>query len=286
MATAIFGDYDQDGLDAQYNLRPLVPDFQTHFDAWARDSEAAREAHPPRILSYGPHPRARLDLFVPTTAPGSGAPLLVFIHGGYWRTFDRTSFSFVAPPFLARDCAVAVLEYPLAPDARMAEIVAHVRDAVAWLARNAEMLGLDAGRLVVAGHSAGGHLAGMVAATQWVELDLPRTLIKGMIGISGLYDLEAIRLCFLDEDLKLTAEDDAAYSPARLPPRLDGPAVAAVGGLETAEYHRQTRNLVAAWSGAAEIRPMIVEGRHHFDILGRLATPGDPLHEAALTALR
>jgi len=285
MTAAVFGEYDQEALDAQYNLRPLVPDFQNHFDAWARDSEAARAAHPPRTLAYGPHPRARADLFVPAESAAGGAPVLVFVHGGYWRLFDRHSFSFVAPAFLSHGIAVAVVEYPLAPEAGLPTIVAHVRDAVAHLAANAGAFGLDAGRLAVAGHSAGGHLAAMVAAADWAARGLPADTVKGMLGISGLYDLEPIRLSFLNADLKLEPTDDAALSPARLAPRLAGPAVAAVGGLETDEYHRQTRALAAAWDRQASIRPTVVEGRHHFDILAALAEPGGVLHGTVLDML-
>jgi arylformamidase len=144
-------------LDAQYNLRAAVPEHLAYFARYERDSAALRARWPGRLdLAYGPTSRQAIDLFLPEGA--TAAPILVFIHGGYWQSRDRKDFSLVAGPWLERGAAVAMLGYELAPAVRMDTIVAQVRAGLAWLLRHAPTHGCDPTRLHVAGHSAGGHL--------------------------------------------------------------------------------------------------------------------------------
>ena len=202
-------------LDAQYNLRAAVPEHLTYFARYEAESAALRARWSGRLdLSYGPTPRQAIDLFLPDTP---GAPLLVFIHGGYWQSRDRKDFSFVAGPLVERGAAVALIGYDIAPTVRMDAIVAQIRTGLAWLWRHAPDHGCDAARFYLAGHSAGGHLAAMALATQWPTFGLPEDVIKGVCAISGVFDLEPIRLCYLNEVVGLDADEARRNSPIHQP---------------------------------------------------------------------
>ena len=162
-------------LDAQYNIRAQIPDFAELGESWKVRSEAVRAALGGNAhidLAYGDAPLQKLDLFLCGQA---GRPLVVFIHGGYWRAQDKSEFSYVAEPFVADGINLAVINYRLAPHATMDDIVADVRDALAWLYRNAVTYGFDANRIAVTGSSAGGHLTVMSIVTDWAARGLPRS---------------------------------------------------------------------------------------------------------------
>jgi arylformamidase len=160
-------------------------------------------------------PRQAIDLFLPHGV--SAAPIMAFIHGGYWQSRDRKDFSFVAGPWLERGVAVALLGYDLAPTVRMDAIVAEVRAGLAWLYRQAPAHGCDPTRLHVAGHSAGGHLAAVTLMTDWAGFGLPENMIKGVCAISGVFDLEPIRRCYLNEVVGLDTDEAHRNSPLHQP---------------------------------------------------------------------
>ena len=190
-----------------------MPEHPTYFARYEGDSAALRARWPGELdLAYGPTPRQAIDLFLPPDA--TAAPILVFIHGGYWQSRDRKDFSFVAGPWLERGVAVALLGYDLAPAVRMDAIVAQVRAGLAWLYRQAPAHGCDPTRLHVAGHSAGGHLAAITLMTDWPGFGLPEDMIKGVCAISGVFDLEPIRLCYLNEVVGLDEDEGAPQQPA------------------------------------------------------------------------
>ncbi|HEX6143685.1 MAG TPA: alpha/beta hydrolase [Geminicoccaceae bacterium] len=266
-------------LDAQYNNRARVPDFQRHLDACARDSEVfrARAAGALLDLAYGAGGRQAVDLFPP---PGSGgaAPLLVFIHGGYWQGLSRKDFSYVAAPFVARGAAVAVVGYDLAPEVEVGTIVEQIRAALIFLQREARGLGLDTGRIVVSGHSAGGHLAAMALATDWVARGGPADLLAGVVAISGLFDLEPIRRCYLNDVLGLDEAEARRLSPIRLDLPADVPVVVAVGGAESEEFLRQSQVYVEHLkSHLKKVEHRVENGLDHFTIVRRFGEPGHPL---------
>ncbi len=276
----------------EYNNRARVPENPEHMARWAAESAAVRaRGRFLADLAYGepgsPHAGdERLDYF-PTDFPadGVGAPLLVFVHGGYYKALDKRDHSFVAAELPARGVSVAVVNYSLCPAVSVGTIVMQVVRSVAWLYRQAGQLGHDPNRIVVAGHSVGGHLAAMLMTTLWPQLgaDLPADLVKGGLSVSGLYDLEPLRRAdFLQVDLKLTQDDVARMSPAYLPPATAAPLVTAVGELESAEYHRQNALIRAAWpDNAAEDVPL--PGRHHFNAMDDLARADSPLLRAVLS---
>ena len=275
----VYRDYDQAQLDAQYNNRAAVPDHARWTERWPRASAEARARLEARLdVPYSTGERHRLDIF---PAAGRGAPILAFIHGGYWRAFDKSDFSFVASAYVKAGVGVAVIGYPLAPAATLDEITESVRQAVAWLFHHATAFAGDPARLFVSGHSAGGHLTAMMMSTDWAARGLPTDLVKGGAAISGVYDLEPIRLCYLNREVRLTAEMAARNSPLRLLPKAAGPLILAVGGGETDEFQRQQAAYAEAWRGArlgVEIVPLPHD--HHFAILDRFVDPTNPLFQA------
>ena len=267
---------DRTTLDAQYNLRAAVAEHQDYFDRYEAESERFRQRHQGRLdLAYGDSPRQIVDLFLPTSPR---PPLLVFIHGGYWQRFDPKAFTFVAEQPLAAGAAVALIGYDLAPAVDMDAIVGQGR-GLASLYRQGDALGYDRDRIVVAGHSAGGHLAAMALAHDWAAAGLPGDMIKGVCAISGIFDLEPIRLCYLNEVLGLDAAQARRNSPLDLPPRAAPcPVTVAVGETETAAFHEQSRRYADKLSGAGWPCQLVVQpGMHHFEIVMSLLRPEDAL---------
>lgn len=283
MIRKIYKDYDREGLDRQFDLRRRWPDFQDHFDRWARDSAAAREALTGHLdLSYGPGAKQTLDLFPARGPAGRPAPLLAFVHGGYWKALDKSDFSYLAPAFVEDGIAFASLNYELAPKATIPDIVGQLGTALTWLCSHAGDHGLDPEALYLAGHSAGGHLAALALTGAYGPVDgLSGRALKGVCSISGIYDLEPIRLCYLQDALKLTAGAAHDLSPLRRPPVSHAPLILALGGEETTEFHEQQADLVAAWR-AADCRIELVDlpGRTHFTAVDALGESGHPLNEA------
>jgi arylformamidase len=285
----VYRDFDQAQLDAQYNCRAMVPDTEAHVEQWTALSRQAAASLKCRLdVSYGPTPAERLDIFPACGARGP-APILIFIHGGYWRAMDKDVHRFPALGFAPEGVALVTINYALAPTVRMDEIVRQCRSAVAWVWRNAATFGADPARLHVSGHSAGGHLTAMMIATDWpaVAPDLPADLVKGGCPISGLYDLEPIRLTYLNADVRLDPAEAARNSPVRLRPRGAGWMVVTAGGLESAEFHRLQKELVAAWRPAGlGVTEVESPGMHHFNVVTQLARADSRLAGAVLRAIR
>jgi arylformamidase len=283
MGEPIFLGYDRAALDREYNNRAKVPHFADHLARYARASAAARHELPCRLdVRYGPGPAATLDVFPPSGR--SPAPVQVFVHGGYWMALDKADFDFVARAFHPAGAAVVVVNYPLIPAVDMDELVRQVRAAVAWVYRNASSFGGDRERIFVSGHSAGGHLVAMLLATDWPAFDgLSADVVKGGAGLSGLYDLEPIRLCYLNDTLHLDPAAARRNSPVHLPPPTRSPLLLPVGGLEGPEYLRQSTDLAAAWGARGvpcEVREMA--GIDHFSIVSQLEDPRSDLSLAIL----
>lgn len=278
-------DNDPAWLDAQYNNRARVANHAELLRRWSEASALSR-ANAPCVLDlpYGDGDGETLDVF-PTQRPG--APVLVFVHGGYWRAMDKADHSFVAPSFTADGALVVVPNYALAPAVTLEHQAQQLTRALAWTWRHAAQHGGDPSRIVVAGHSAGGHLAAMLLSCRWklVDDELPAQLVQGALGISGLYDLEPIRLTpFLQGDLKLTPASVKRLSPAFFP-RPKGKLHAVVGGAESDEFKRQNQLIRDQWGPTAVPVCEQVPGADHFSILTHLADPDSLLHARALQLL-
>ena len=277
--------YDPKWLNVQYDNRARVPDHGRIFERWSRDSEIARERFSRRLdVAYGSSPAETLDIFPSTRAD---APVLVFVHGGWWRAFDKRDHSFVAPPFTREGAMVVVPNYALAPSVTIDTIALQMARALEWVWRHAALYGGNPERIVVAGHSAGGHLAAMLLSCRWNMLgaDLPDRLVSGGVSISGVFDLEPLRQTpLLKADLRLDAASVRRLSPA-LFPAPTGPLYATVGALESDEFLRQNQLIREAWGEAAVPICESIAGANHFDVLDDLIQPHGRLHGLTLRLL-
>jgi arylformamidase len=272
-------------LDAQYNNRARIPEHPQILQRWADASALAREKSLCLLdVPYGAAPAERLDIF---PAQRNGSPVLVFIHGGYWRALDKRDQSFIAPAFVQAGAMVVVPNYARCPAATIEQIALQMIQALAWTWRHAGEHGGDPSRIVVAGHSAGGHLAAMLLACEWARVadDLPVDLVRAALSISGLFEMEPLRHTpFLAPDLRLTAASARRLSPALMPaPR--GPLVAVVGGDESAEFLRQNALIREAWGDAAVPVCETAPGANHLTVLHDLADANTRLHRLALGLL-
>jgi arylformamidase len=277
---------DPDWLEAQYNNRARVPDHAQVLARWAQASALVRERSVAHLdVAYGDGVGEALDVF-PTDAPN--APVLVFIHGGYWRSLDKADHSFVAPSFTADGALVVVVNYALCPAVSVEYIVLQMVRALAWVWRNAAAHGGDPSRIALVGHSAGAHLAAMLMSCRWKDVadDLPAQPLAGALAISGLYDLEPLRHTpFIQADLRLTPASVGRLSPAFFPRPKVGKLYAAVGADESDEFLRQNRLIRDVWGPTAVPVCETVPHSNHFNVLNSLVDPAGRLHELALRLL-
>ena len=288
-STTVFRDYGQEALDAQYNNRARVPEHQDiHAGYQARAAGVVEKFETRLDVSYGPSAEETLDVYLPENTPenAQGAPINVFLHGGYWFSRHKNDFRFLAQGLARAGAVLVIVNYALVPSVDLDELVRQCRAAVAWTHGNADTFGGDKERIFVSGHSAGGHLTAMMMATEWPAFagGLPADLIKGGCAISGIYDLEPIRLIFMQETLGFTPEQVARNSPIRLTPATSAPPapmIVAAGGDESEEFLRQSETFTAQWAKEGVPCEMMVRpGINHFTILGEFADPESGLTRA------
>lgn len=272
--------FGPDEFDTQYNLRAGRPDYEaTVIPAWSNDSKAARATSDCSLdIRYGGGEKQKLDVF---RCPDATAPTLVYVHGGYWQRGDKSIYSFIAPPFVAAGINVVVLGYDLCPSVTITRISEEIREAIAYIWRNARDLGINSDRISVMGHSAGGHITQVMMATNWLAFgdDLPADLIKSGIPVSPLSYLEPVRLTeALNAGIRMTPEEAEAESPmTNHPPITNAPQLVVVGGSETDEFHRQARMYVEKFGTAdRKVGLYIVPDVDHFDELNVLVDPASP----------
>ncbi len=273
-------------VERGYNNRAAVADHAAWFDQYKERSAATLARYRHRLdLRYGPGPLETLDLLLPE---GAARGTFVFIHGGYWRGFDKSDFEFVAGPMLDQGLAVVVANYDLCPAVSIARIVDQCRRLMLWTAREGPRHGAPAGNVVISGHSAGGHLVAMMYATDWDALGLAADPFVGGVTLSGVHDLKPLVLASMNSDLKLTNAEAARVSPVNHASLSSAPLLVAVGGAETSEFIRQSQLLWDAWPENARpaAGPLIVPGRHHFSIVMDCADPDSQLTSATLALFR
>lgn len=263
---------DRAALDAAYNNLTAVADSDQYLTDWRERSAKLRAAHPQHLdLRYGPADRQRLDYFACGRA---NAPTYVFIHGGYWLRNHKDGFAFVAEGPLAHGINVALIGYTLAPHTRLVEIVAQIREGVRFITQELPRLGGDPAKIYLSGWSAGGHLTAMA---------MSEPSVAGGLAISGIFDLEPIRLNYINDVLGLDEAEARQVSPIHHLPDRSKPLFITVGGAELPELQRQSAEYWKAWEEKrlpGRFTP--VAGRNHFSILEELASPDGEIMKMVL----
>jgi arylformamidase len=263
--------------EVEYNNRARVPEHPQIFARWAADAAAYRERMKAEEnaelgLAYGTSERQRVDLFFPEAT--GHTPLALFIHGGYWRSLSAASFSHMAAGLNAKGVAVAVAGYDLCPQVTIGQIVNEIRTACLFLWRRFGQ------RLMVYGHSAGGHLAGCMLATDWKKFDpkAPADLVPAAYSISGLFDLSPLAHTAMNVDLRLDDVEIGRVSPLTWPVAAGRVFDAVVGGAESPEFLRQSRVVADAWrQKGVETRYEEIAGANHFTVLDPLTDPASAM---------
>jgi arylformamidase len=284
----VFLDYDQAELDAAYDQSVWAPNQRQVTGRYAVNSDLTRaRVGSPRRFAYGPTEVEKLDVYSPKRG---NAPIMVFIHGGAWRTGRAADYAFPAETFVRAGAHFVALDFAPVQDlgGSLLPMADQVRRAVAWCWRNAASFGGDPNRLYVSGHSSGGHLAGVVAVTDWVrDFGLPADVVKGTMCISGMYDLAPVRLSARSGYVKFTDEMVRALSTVRYVDRIKAPMVVAYGTFESPEFQRQNREFAEALRAAGRPNLLVVgQGYNHFELPETLANPYGLLGRPALELMR
>ncbi|UUX47958.1 alpha/beta hydrolase [Nisaea acidiphila] len=280
---ALFKSYDRAGLDREYDNRKKVANSAEISAAWeAKGAEVRGQFSSDLDIPYGTHPRQRVDIF---PAAKRDAPVLIFIHGGYWHMRDKSIAHFLVPTFIAADIHFVSVGYRLCPEVSVSDIADDIRAAIGWVSEKAGSFGGNPARLYLAGHSAGGHLAAFMGG----PAGMAPGVLKGVCSVSGLHDLEPIRLSYLNDVLSLTEGEAKALSPVarvreaegaglRLPPHL-----LTVGAKEGPEYLRQRDALAGALREKRQPVELVdLPDRDHFTALEAFGDPHHPLCQSML----
>lgn len=263
-------------IESQYNPRKAVSNVEQYQQRAAERSAATRNARKAAYdVRYGDGPLATLDVF---PAGPANAPLHVFLHGGYWRGRDKSDYSYVADALVPLGFTTVLMNYDLCPNASLPEIVAQVRQGLAWIQAHASELGGDSQAWTLSGHSAGAHLIAAALAADTPAALLPKTLPQAAILVSGIYELEPVLSITVNKEIRLQPDQVDAMSPMRHPPVASVPLNIVVGGAETTSWIGQSKSFAdvcAAHRSACSYQ--VFEGHHHYSIMTLLETPDSPL---------
>ena len=277
----VYKQYDQESLDNQYNNRLHVPDYAIHLNRWELLSRQTEQKLPViKDIAYGSLQRERLDIYS-SLQPQSKT--LIFIHGGYWQMLDKSMFHFIANGFHSYGVTTVLLTYPLAPEVSIDQIVVSCRNAIKWLYSNIPAFNGDPNQMYVVGHSAGGHLAAMLMATDWKLFisGLSANVLKGICAVSGLFNLVPIHLSYLNKVLKMDMETAKSNSPVRLEPSNSCPLIVAVGEAESAEFNDQSKEFYTCWKNKGIDNQLLQMPRqNHYSIAETIVDPQSSLHQA------
>jgi arylformamidase len=270
----IYKQYDQDGLNRQFNNRLRVPDYAKRFERCKQWSRQTENKYPlVKNIVYGSHPRERLDIY-PALQPHSKT--LVFIHGGYWKAAEKESFHFVADGFHSYGISTVLIEYPLMPEVSMDQLVDSCRAAINWVRQNITQYNGDPEQIYIAGHSAGGHLAAMLMT----DPENKSNSFKGVCALSGLFNLLPIQLSELNNELQMDMDTAMQNSPVQLDPVAICPLLLAVGADESYEFKDQSKELYNRWNKSIPMQLMEPAGLNHYSIIEAMADKNTDLHKA------
>lgn len=279
-AVKVWGDYTQEELNAQYNQGTLIPNSSDYADRNAAESARVRDALDCTLdVVYGAAEEQKLDIF---PAPAAGAPVVIYSHGGAWTRSNKEGTHYLAENFVGKGLNYVTLEFTLAPKASLDEMVSQVRDGVKWVYDNAASFGGDPNRIIMTGHSSGGHLAGMMTVTDWEkERGIPGDVLKAALCGSGMYDLEPVRLSARNDYLHLDEEAARRNSSILQIPSTDMPLVMCIGGGELDEFRRQNKAFAAAWEKHGNsVQLFDLPGLNHFEVGQQYANPDAPFIKA------
>ncbi|MGH7826178.1 MAG: alpha/beta hydrolase [Candidatus Binatia bacterium] len=273
--------FREDELEYQYNPRVSVPEYPQLAKQRAVESRKVRQTFKSFLnVPYGDTPRQALDIFPPER---SGGPVLLFIHGGYWRSGSKEDNCGFVPTFVNRGATVVVIEYDLCPQVTVTDIVRQARASIAWTYRNIIRYGGNPSRLYVSGHSAGGHLTAMALAHDWEKEGLPWDLIKGAVPTSGVYDLDMVMHVSPNEQIRMTPEIAKENSPFFHPPRPICPVIVAVGGAEPNGWQQMSEDYFKLCKEQGlNCEYLAISGANHYTLSDHLADPKSPLAQAML----
>lgn len=268
--------YDQAALDDQYRASGTrISNPGEYIERWRAESAALRAGGACEInVRFGRHPDEHFDVF---TAGRADCPIHIFIHGGYWQSMSSKEFSFIAKGLTDAEIVTIILNYAICPDVTMTELVRQARAGVAFAHEHARRWGGDPDRLTLSGHSAGGHLTAICMSTDWPTFapGRPADMVKAGLSISGLYDLEPVRLCYANDKLHMNREEALALSPCKHLAHARGDMTLAVGGRESEQFHWHQEHFGRVWGEATGAPPRVVDlpGHHHFSLLDELSQP-------------
>jgi arylformamidase len=281
MIDAGYRGFRQDELEYQYNPRESVPEYPQLAKKRAEQARRVRRSAKSWLgVPYGSSPREKLDIY-PADHPGG--PVLVYIHGGYWRSGSKEDNCNFVPVFTERGASVVIVEYDLCPTVTVSDIVRQTRSAIAWVYRNILRYSGNPAKIYVSGHSAGGHLTAMALAHDWPSEGLPRDLIKGAVATSGVYDLDVVMRISVQEQVKLTPELAKENSPFHHPPLPVSPVIVAVGGAEPKGWQQMSEDFSKLCKERGlDCEYLIIPGANHYTMSEHLADADSPLAQAML----
>ena len=273
--------FDKATLEKEYSPSSCIDDIMVYINQYIEVSKAnlelaRRKESVIENIQYARHADETLDLFLPFDKEQAKRKLQVYIHGGYWQELSKNESAFAANQFQNKGCHFAVINYTLAPNASLTEIVEQNRKALVYLYEHADEYGFDRDQIYISGSSAGGHLALMMLLTDWPTIEslykLPKDLVKGVCAVSGVFDLEPIPQTYINDPLKLTTLEMLQNSPINYPVKNTCPIILAFGNNETSEFKRQS-NEMAIWLKSQGLNLILneIEGRNHFDVIMDLA---------------
>jgi arylformamidase len=279
MSKAAYKAFRQDELEYQYNPRVSVPEFPELAKVRSAQARKVRESAKSWLsISYGSSPRETLDIYA---AEKAGGPVLIYIHGGYWRSGTKEDNANFVPAFTQRGATVVLVEYDLCPNVTVSDIVRQTRAAIAWTFRNIVRYGGNPSKLYISGHSAGGHLTAMALAHQWENEGLSNDFIKGAAAMSGVHDLDMVMHISANEEIRMTPEIAKQNSPLLNPPKVNCPLLVAVGGIEPDGWKQMSKDY-AEFCRERGMKPEYLEvpGANHYTMSEHLGNPASPLAQA------
>lgn len=276
MSESAYRNFRQDELEFQYNPRVSVPEFPELAKVRSAKSRQVRESARSWLnIAYGTAPRETLDIYA---ADKTGGPVLVYIHGGYWRSGSKEDNANFVPAFTQRGATVALVEYDLCPQVTVTDIVRQTRASIAWVFRNIARYGADPSKLYISGHSAGGHLTAMAVANDWQTESLPTDFIKGAVAMSGVHDLDMVMHISANEQIRMTPEIARQNNPFLCPPRVNCPVLIAVGSVEPEGWKRMSREYFEfCKQSGRKAEYLEVPGANHYTMSEHLGDPNSPL---------